>query len=774
MVTALSSWAPDSACANKHSRDQVAYGHAALGMIVTMILQLAGWGVCVAQEPEGGRPEARSEAGNDLERAQELYKLGCEARGPRPAYRHCHSRHDLLGRLADLGPVAREAIGPLIQWIGEHELDYDTATALGRIGGQGIELLVERLKNGDALVRRHAAEGLDNADADAAWALPALEGASLDPVADVADKARRAIAGINARIRWERENGKPQPRLRSEHPLEDARTIVRLLVTSADEEASRYFRAAAEIGLPDAQYALAEMYLKGRGVEEDAATAARLLREAAVKGHAGSCELLGALYRAGRGVPRIDEEAEEWYRQAGVGPIDPRLRRPPSDATDSILALTTFEGSVRCSREYRLREDGTVTGWIDHGVGRFISLLGEVKYIRGSRKGGSPYPFKVPQAMVRQCRALLSGLPESVNVVPIPRMAILGCWSGDDWAVRIYDRAALPRQVHELNDILDVFPVDAPAEPNETMRLPGHTGRECGVAFDAEGRLLSWGGEPIVRTWDPTTGRLLDEFVTEGTWRPHPWAVCAEARRVLTVDLKRALRLVDMASGETVRDLGLRKQSRGGHGGRAVAASFSHDGRVLAISHSGTLGTHLFDGVTGEDRGTVYVVEGIGRRVAVSPSGGLLAANESDGAVKVWDTAATARRHRITGYLRDGKTSVAHLTFSPDGSVLAITSWGHIVLWDIAAQRSRVSLRVGDWYGVTAFSPDGKLIAGMKAQWDIRVWRTDTGERLGVLKGHRGGVVGLAFSPDGSMLASCARDGTIRLWDMKPFASKAR
>jgi len=64
-----------------------------------------------------------------------------------------------------------------------------------------------------------------------------------------------------------------------------------------------------------------------------------------------------------------------------------------------------------------------------------------------------------------------------------------------------------------------------------------------------------------------------------------------------------------------------------------------------------------------------------------------------------------------------------------------------------------------------AFSPDGNTIASGNSD-AIRLWDTDTGERLLKLSGHTGPVESVAYSPDGRTLASSASwDGTIRLWD---------
>ena len=98
--------------------------------------------------------------------------------------------------------------------------------------------------------------------------------------------------------------------------------------------------------------------------------------------------------------------------------------------------------------------------------------------------------------------------------------------------------------------------------------------------------------------------------------------------------------------------------------------------------------------------------------------------------------------------------AITSLTFSPDGSTLASTSWDHSArLWDVARLEERIALN-GHNELVTnlAFSPDGNWIATTSHDYSVRIWEARTGQTLAVLPGlwFRQSV---AFSPDGRYLA---------------------
>jgi TPR repeat protein len=70
-----------------------------------------------------------------------------------------------------------------------------------------------------------------------------------------------------------------------------------------DLKAARaWFTRAADSGMSDAQVALAEMMLNGRGGPASTAGALELFEKAAAKGHAGAMFAVGALHAGGHGM----------------------------------------------------------------------------------------------------------------------------------------------------------------------------------------------------------------------------------------------------------------------------------------------------------------------------------------------------------------------------------------------------------------------------------------------------------------------------------------
>ena len=86
--------------------------------------------------------------------------------------------------------------------------------------------------------------------------------------------------------------------------------------SAAEAWAAQTLREAAIEGLAEAQYALAVLYQRGRGVSEDPVRALLWYHSAAEQGHAPAQFNLGVFHLEARGVPRNHAEARRWFTRA--------------------------------------------------------------------------------------------------------------------------------------------------------------------------------------------------------------------------------------------------------------------------------------------------------------------------------------------------------------------------------------------------------------------------------------------------------------------------
>jgi len=78
------------------------------------------------------------------------------------------------------------------------------------------------------------------------------------------------------------------------------------------------FLPLARKGNATAQYYLAWMSHRGKGLPENYSAALAWARKAAAQGNADAETLIGLLYAQGQGVPRDDAEAARWFQKAAL------------------------------------------------------------------------------------------------------------------------------------------------------------------------------------------------------------------------------------------------------------------------------------------------------------------------------------------------------------------------------------------------------------------------------------------------------------------------
>ena len=120
--------------------------------------------------------------------------------------------------------------------------------------------------------------------------------------------------------------------------------------------------------------------------------------------------------------------------------------------------------------------------------------------------------------------------------------------------------------------------------------------------------------------------------------------------------------------------------------------------------------------------------------------------------------------------LRLGKGTLSDVTYSPDGTRLAVVSSIDIRIYD-ADTYQELSLLTGpsfDSHSVV-FSPDGKILATKNNHFTrhLYLWDVETGSLLHTLTGpftSGGRAISVAF--DAQTLISVCRDDTLRFWDV--------
>src|SRR3954471_6394482 len=316
----------------------------------------------------------------------------------------------------------------------------------------------------------------------------------------------------------------------------------------------------------------------------------------------------------------------------------------------------------------------------------------------------------------------------------------------------------------------------SPAGRGEVLTLPGPQSPpewQADVAFTPDGRKLvaSSGAAGTVRVWDVQTGKqllLLDQQARDPalTHAVIGIDVSPDGSRIATAGADGSVRVFDADTGRQL--LALRHRHCSPHGPCVVnRAVFSPDGSRLATT-GWDAKVRILDARSGRQvrvlRG--FKPGGLGTYVAEWSRDGRRVLSTSQGGMRIWD--ARSGRQLLT--LPPGGGPGESGAWSPDEKeVLTETGVGPRV-WDASTGKRLRTLRTGAPVSQIEFSPDGTRVAiGTldEQTWSTRIWDWPVGiERL---KFAEGGVK-IAFSPDGKLLAGVRPEPLpfVRVWTLDP------
>jgi WD40 repeat protein len=317
--------------------------------------------------------------------------------------------------------------------------------------------------------------------------------------------------------------------------------------------------------------------------------------------------------------------------------------------------------------------------------------------------------------------------------------------------------------------------------------------RHKGVAFEKDGQKhyrSEYQGEVLV--WDLATGKELPSLPTSSPGRGVPAAYLAPTGDKLVTEERASTAGGEDWTIETVLwDLPTRTAKVLGGAG---LTAFSRDGRRLAVARSPRRkepsGLVVWDVATGRPLLTLKpTVEGrFFWWPAFSPDGKTLATQDATGRP---NQPATLRFYdvetgkELASFDSTGDYPFLFPTFSPDGRRLALVDYAeHLTIWEVAARQveRRTGLAGLKTVGRITFSPDGSRLAvpAMRAQELAAARNPDPADRPQprlllfdlaragepeVLVCPHGYCSGPVFSPDGKLLA-VGGSGGVHLFDL--------
>jgi WD40 repeat protein len=166
---------------------------------------------------------------------------------------------------------------------------------------------------------------------------------------------------------------------------------------------------------------------------------------------------------------------------------------------------------------------------------------------------------------------------------------------------------------------------------------------------------------------------------------------------------------------------------------------FSPDGKLLASRSVLDKAIKLVDVATGRELRTFTNEGGPIANFAFSKNGQLLAAGDTDGAIRIWDIQTGHSVRSLAIHSKIAKSPINAIAFSPDGRYLAASimalsqNESSVRIWNVATWQELNAL-TGGFPTTLMFTNDSKQLVGVDLGYAVTFWDVTTGVRKSSVK----------------------------------------
>jgi WD40 repeat protein len=298
-----------------------------------------------------------------------------------------------------------------------------------------------------------------------------------------------------------------------------------------------------------------------------------------------------------------------------------------------------------------------------------------------------------------------------------------------------------------------------------------HNGEVTAIAFSPDGKFLaSAGKDHTVKIWDLENGHERVSYTGHTT---SVWAIAfsPDGTAIASGAAEPDIRLWDPMTGKDQRTIT-------GNGAYIYSLAYMPDGKYLVsgqarkeLKDNDLLCIHEVD--SGKLVRTTSDFRTKPHSLSFSPDGSLLAVATSHGEIRLFNCAQLLTHPAYWTQQHDSKDDWGcQAAISPDNRTLIRCGEDGVKLYKVPQPKDRFEpkdeskiLSLGQNRGICAtFSRDGKTIIVGCNDGVIRLFDAGTITPTGLHKGHAGPVTAIAINPAGNILASAGSDHTVRLW----------